>query len=250
VTDHCATANDLCCVIAAIRFEKGIPTSLVDQNTVTAATVAILNPILTSYYVAQGETAMSGMVDISTGNVWHHAHSCVTHQLFSCWGHCYVPASVEWRRKPRVFPKGADSATTTVLVASFIISFDAADAIIAVATHDAIALIIAIDVATTAFIVPVVNVVSNLAPVTVVPKGVVACVFDARCGGKETVTGKGGGTSLLQDFFQGNHPCSTIDMEPLTPLPPVDTPFSSIVTFIACFLAVHCLHPRLMMITL
>ena len=45
-------------------------------------------------------------------------------------------------------------------------------------------------------------------------------------------------------------PCSAIDVEPLIPLPTVDTTFSSIVTFIALFLAVQRLHPRLMMIQL
>ena len=99
-----------------------------------------------------------------------------------------------------------------------------------------------------AFIVPVVYVVITLvAPVVVIDYRVIACVFDARCGGKATVSGKGGGISMLHNFF---YPCSTIDVEPLTPLPTFDTTFSSIATFIALVLAVHRLHPRLIMIQL
>jgi hypothetical protein len=64
-----ATANDLRGVIAASRIEEGIPTSLVNENTVTAATVTVLNHVLTSFFVAQGGTAMSGLVDTPTGTM-------------------------------------------------------------------------------------------------------------------------------------------------------------------------------------
>jgi hypothetical protein len=100
-------------------------------------------------------------------------------------------------------------------------------------------MIMAIDVVITAFIVPVVNVVSILvAPVAVFLNGVVARV--------STLDAEGRQRSLAK---VAEYACSIISSRGTIQLSTPHT-FSSIVTFIALFLAVHRLHQWLMMIQL
>jgi hypothetical protein len=100
VDNFIATANDLRGVIAAIRIEEGFPTSLVNENTVTAATVTVLNRVLTSFFVAQVGTAMSGLVEISTGTMPTAAGPTISAPVGDIATVIVITAArVEWRRK-------------------------------------------------------------------------------------------------------------------------------------------------------